>query len=89
MCVPEAAQAAVGADVTEAEVKAAIKGLATRRSTEGVVSEVYKAAVEELAPLLAIQLNYAHAQGQLSVGQRYGPGLRFGFWRRARPFFGS
>ena len=72
MCVPEAAQAAVGADITEEEVRAAIKGLATRRSTEGVVSEVYKAAVAELAPLLAVQLNYAHTQGQLSAGQRYG-----------------
>ena len=39
--------------ITVAEVITAIGALASGRSTEGVVSEVYEAAATELAPLLA------------------------------------
>ena len=72
MCIPHDEQQAVGAPVTVAEVTAAIGALAVGRSTEGVISEVYKAAVTELAPLLTEQLNYAHGIRELSPGQRYG-----------------
>ncbi len=41
-------QTKLGADFTVAEVKTAIGGLATRRATHGVVSEVLKGAVGQL-----------------------------------------
>ena len=72
MCVPLGAQHGLGADITPAEVATAIRGLSTRRSTAGVVAEVFKAASDGLAPLLAAQLNYANTCGRLSKGQRYG-----------------
>lgn len=72
MCVRPDDHDAVGGKFTVAEVTQGIQGLATRKSTEGVVAEVFKAAASELAPLLTAQLNYAHDVGRLSTGQRYG-----------------
>ena len=72
MCLRPDEKLALGADFTTMDVATAIDGLATKRSTFGIIAEVYKGAREELAPLLAMQLNYARKHGHLTDEQRQG-----------------
>ena len=61
--------ARLGADVSVAEVAAAIKAAGANKApgSTGIVSELYKAIVDSIAPVLAAQFNWARANaGRLS-----------------------
>ena len=73
MCAPlpkvsAALQSRLAADITTAEVLAAIKAGGKNRSpsSTGVVTEFYQAVAAEIALQLAAQFNYARKMGRLS-----------------------